>query len=162
MLLVIQQQYPSLWPIVGSVPAWDETGCEFDSWQCRILYPMFSVPTITWVPSRFSGSLRTITEWTYLLTSEAQRTLTSCQLSRLFTNLFLVWLNRDRIKCCLTLPLEKKSHGIVPRLTSRLLTDWNISNRPSTRQHTGWLNEDGDTIMQYTMIETRCQKQDNS
>ena len=26
----------SLWPIVVSAPAWDETGCEFDCWQCRI------------------------------------------------------------------------------------------------------------------------------
>ena len=26
---------PSLWPIVASSPAWDGTGCELDSWQCR-------------------------------------------------------------------------------------------------------------------------------
>ena len=25
--------------LVGSAPAWDETGCEFDSWQCRIYIP---------------------------------------------------------------------------------------------------------------------------
>ena len=36
---------------MGSAPAWDGTGCEFDSWQCR----MFIEPTITWVPSGFSG-----------------------------------------------------------------------------------------------------------
>ena len=39
-----------------STPAWDGTGCEFDSWQCRIyIYPMFNEPKITWVPSGFSG-----------------------------------------------------------------------------------------------------------
>ena len=39
-----------------SAPALDGTGCEFDSWQCRIyIYPMFIEPTITWVPSGFSG-----------------------------------------------------------------------------------------------------------
>ena len=28
--------------LVVSAPAWDRTGCEFDSWQCRIyIYPMF-------------------------------------------------------------------------------------------------------------------------
>ena len=37
--------------LVGSAPAWDGTDCEFDSWQCR----MFTEPTITWVPSGFSG-----------------------------------------------------------------------------------------------------------
>ena len=42
--------------LVGSAPAWDRTGCEFDSWQCRIYtYPMFIEPTITWVSSGFSG-----------------------------------------------------------------------------------------------------------
>ena len=25
--------------LVGSVPAWDRTGCEFDSWQCQIYIP---------------------------------------------------------------------------------------------------------------------------
>ena len=25
--------------LVGSAPAWDGTGCEFDSWQCRIYIP---------------------------------------------------------------------------------------------------------------------------
>ena len=30
---------PSLWPIVVSVSALDGTGCEFDSWQCRIYIP---------------------------------------------------------------------------------------------------------------------------
>ena len=25
--------------LVGSAPAWDGTGCEFDSWQCRINIP---------------------------------------------------------------------------------------------------------------------------
>ena len=25
--------------IVVSAPAWDGTGCEFDSWQCRIYIP---------------------------------------------------------------------------------------------------------------------------
>ena len=42
--------------LVVSAPAWDGTGCEFDSWQCRI-YPMFIEPTITWVPSGFSGHI---------------------------------------------------------------------------------------------------------
>ena len=44
--------------LVGSAPAWNGTGCEFDSWQCRIYipnYPMFIEPTITRVPSGFSG-----------------------------------------------------------------------------------------------------------
>ena len=41
--------------LVVLAPAWDRTVCEFDSWQCRILYPMFPEPTITWVPSGFSG-----------------------------------------------------------------------------------------------------------
>ena len=27
------------WGLVGSAPAWDGTGCEFDSWQCRIYIP---------------------------------------------------------------------------------------------------------------------------
>ena len=40
--------------LVVSTPAWDGTGCEFDSWQLRI-YPMFTEPTITWVPSGLSG-----------------------------------------------------------------------------------------------------------
>ena len=40
--------------LVVSAPAWDGTGREFDTWQCRI-YPMFIEPTITWVPSGFSG-----------------------------------------------------------------------------------------------------------
>ena len=40
--------------LVVSAPAWDGTGCEFDSWLSDI-YPMFIEPTITWVPSGFSG-----------------------------------------------------------------------------------------------------------
>ena len=41
-----------------SVRAWDRTGCVFKSWLCRIYivsYPMLIEPTITWVPSGFSG-----------------------------------------------------------------------------------------------------------
>ena len=40
---------PSLWPggigsrlglrVTTTIPAWDGTGCEFDSWQCRIYIP---------------------------------------------------------------------------------------------------------------------------
>ena len=43
--------------LVVSAPAWDGTGCEFDSWQCRIYIPcsLMIEPTITWVPSGFSG-----------------------------------------------------------------------------------------------------------
>ena len=40
--------------LVVSTPAWDGTGCEFDS-AVSDIYPMFIEPTITWVPSGFSG-----------------------------------------------------------------------------------------------------------
>ena len=42
---------------MGWVRTWDGTGCEFNSWQCRIYisYPMFKEPLITWVSSCFSG-----------------------------------------------------------------------------------------------------------
>ena len=42
---------------VVSAPTWDGTGCEFDSSILAVLdiYPMFIEPTITWVPSGFSG-----------------------------------------------------------------------------------------------------------
>ena len=40
---------------VGSAPAWDGTGCEFDSWECRIYIPCSIEPMITWVPWGFSG-----------------------------------------------------------------------------------------------------------
>ena len=41
--------------LVVSAPAWDGTGREFDSWAVSDIYPMFMEPTITWVPSGFSG-----------------------------------------------------------------------------------------------------------
>ena len=44
--------------LVESVRTWDGTGCEIDSWQCRIyiyIYPMFIEPMITLVSSGFSG-----------------------------------------------------------------------------------------------------------
>ena len=44
--LYMDDIYPTLWMIsirhcglVVSAPAWDGTGCEFDSWQCRIYIP---------------------------------------------------------------------------------------------------------------------------
>ena len=43
--------------LVVSAPTWDGTGCEFNSWQCPDIYPMFIEPTITWVPSRFTYGL---------------------------------------------------------------------------------------------------------
>ena len=43
--------------LVGSAPAWDGTGCEFDSWYCRI-YLMFIETTNTWVSSGFSKYIR--------------------------------------------------------------------------------------------------------
>ena len=43
--------------LVGSAPAWDGTGCEFNSWQCRIYIPCsLRLRLGTWVPS---GSLGT-------------------------------------------------------------------------------------------------------
>ena len=43
--------------LVESACTWNGTGCEFDSWQCRIYIstPMFIEPTITCDPSGFSG-----------------------------------------------------------------------------------------------------------
>ena len=46
--------------LMGSVQTWDGTGCEFDSWQCRIyiISHVHIEPSITWVPTGFSGYLR--------------------------------------------------------------------------------------------------------
>ena len=42
--------------IVVSAPAWDGTGCEFDSCMAASdKYLIFIEPTITWVPLGFSG-----------------------------------------------------------------------------------------------------------
>ena len=41
---------------VGSAPAWDGTGCEFDSWQCRICIPCSLRLRLLW---SFRGSLGT-------------------------------------------------------------------------------------------------------
>ena len=51
---VSQREHIEHCGIVVSAPAWDGTGSEFDSWQCQI-YPTFIEPTITWIPSGFSG-----------------------------------------------------------------------------------------------------------
>ena len=41
---------PLLWPSGKMVRTWDGTGCEFDSWQLDMSYPMFIEPTIIRIP----------------------------------------------------------------------------------------------------------------
>ena len=59
--------------LVVSAPACYGTGCEFDFLAVSDIYPMFIEPTITWVPSGFSGYIWLDTKIVLKKVSELER-----------------------------------------------------------------------------------------